>query len=53
MRGGATERRSQRYCERFEGEVKAMKAVFSRLRPRKADVTGKPWRPRPATVRRS
>jgi hypothetical protein len=53
MRGGTAERRFQRSCERSEGEEKAMKAVAPRLRPRTVDVTGKPWRPAPATVERS
>ena len=49
-RGGTNERRFQRFHERSEGEVKATKAVYPRLRPEMADVKGMPWRPVPATV---
>jgi hypothetical protein len=52
MRGGTIERRFQRSSERSVGEDKAMKAAVPRLRPRMADVTGRPWRPGPATAER-
>jgi hypothetical protein len=45
MRGGTNERRFQRFRERSEEEDKAMKAVFPKLRLRKANVKGNPWRP--------
>jgi hypothetical protein len=45
MRGGTNERRFQRFRERSEEVNKVMKAVFPKLRLKKADERENPWRP--------